>query len=52
MKARLTIEYELDWTPGLTLVELREREVERWMTNEAVLGLPQAKVKIDLSPSA
>jgi hypothetical protein len=29
MKARLTIEYELDWPTGLTLVELHQREVER-----------------------
>ena len=46
MKTRLTIEYELDWSSGLTLAELREREAERWMTSETVRT---AMVKINLS---
>jgi len=29
MKARVTIEYELDWPAGLSLVELRQRKAER-----------------------
>jgi len=49
MKARVTIEYELDWPAGLSLVELRQREAERWMTSETLLGLRTAVVKIDLS---
>jgi hypothetical protein len=52
MKARVTIEYELDWPSGLSLVELRQREAERWMTSETLLGLPTAVVKIDLSEEA
>ena len=47
MKARVTIEYELDWPSGLSLVELRQREAERWMT--ACEGLRTGVVKIDLS---
>ena len=47
MKARATIEYELDWPSGLSLDELRQREAERWMT--ACEGLRTAVVKVDLS---
>jgi len=47
MKARLTIEYELDWPPSLSLAELRQREAGRWMS--ACEGLRMAVVKIDLS---
>ena len=48
MKARVTIEYDLDWPSGLSLVELRQGEAARWMTSETVLGLRTAVVQVEL----
>lgn len=42
MRARVTIEYEMIWPSGPTAPKLREREAERWMTNETVVGLRMA----------
>jgi len=39
MRARITIEYEPEWPPGLDQAAVQEREAERWMTSETVLGL-------------
>jgi len=47
MKARVTIEYDLDPGDPAPLAALREREEQRWITNETVLGL-SATVKIEL----
>jgi hypothetical protein len=50
MKARVTIEYDLPkWDEAkLGPQGLREREEERWMTSEVVLGLASATVKVEV----
>jgi hypothetical protein len=54
MKARVTIEYDLPrWDEAsLGLQGLREREEERWMTSEVVLGLSSGTVKVELIDKA
>jgi hypothetical protein len=47
MKARVTIEYDLD-PAGQSLAALREREEQRWMTCETVLGVRSGTVKVEL----
>jgi hypothetical protein len=44
VKARVTIEYDIPkWDEAaLGLQALREREEQRWITSEVVLGLPSA----------
>jgi hypothetical protein len=49
MKARVTIEYELDWPEGLSLQELREREEHAWMTMLQMSDLTFEVVKFELS---
>jgi hypothetical protein len=50
MKARVTIEYDIPkWDEAkLGLQGLREREEQRWITSEVVLGLPSGTVKVEL----
>jgi hypothetical protein len=47
MKARVTIEYDISrWDEAkLGLQGLREREEQRWITSEVVLGLPSGTVR-------
>jgi hypothetical protein len=54
MKSRVTIEYDLpQWDQAkLGPLGLREREEERWMTNETVLALRSATVKVELIEGA
>jgi len=50
MKARVTIEYEIDaWEAAKLGPRLREREEEHWMTSETVLGLRSATVRVELN---
>ena len=48
MKARVTIEYDLDPGDTAPLAALREREEQRWITSETFLGLRSAMVKVEL----
>jgi hypothetical protein len=50
MKARVTIEYDIPkWDEAaLGLQGLREREEQRWITSEVVLGLASGTVKVEL----
>jgi hypothetical protein len=46
MKARVTIEYDLEWPSGLDRAKRHEREAKRRMTS--CEGLRTATVKIEL----
>jgi hypothetical protein len=47
MKTRVTIEYDIPkWDEAA--LGLREREEQRWVTSEVVLGLPSGTVKVEL----
>jgi len=54
MKARITIEYDLSKcdVAKLGLQALRQREEQRWMSSETVLGLRSATVKVELIDGA
>ena len=46
MKARVIIEYPVP--DGQDRITIREREEQRWMTSETVLGLRSATVRVEL----
>ncbi len=48
MKARVTIEYELDWPQGLTQAQLRDREERAWMTMLRMSDLTFEVLKLEL----
>ncbi|HKD30119.1 MAG TPA: hypothetical protein VKC66_29915 [Xanthobacteraceae bacterium] len=47
MKGKVTIEYDIPFE-ALTLQQLRDREEQRWMAIETLLGLRTATVKVEL----
>jgi len=54
MRARVTIEYDLPtWDQAkLGPIGLRDREEQRWITSETVLGLSSTTVKVELIEGA
>jgi hypothetical protein len=48
MKARVTIEYELDRPEGLTQAQLKDREEQAWMTMLQMSDLTFEVVKFEL----
>ena len=49
MRARVIIEYDV---PNGDRIALRDREEQRWITNETLLALPTAAVNVDLIDGA